>query len=150
LLPAFGCAYAELARVYALSGKAAEALPMVDKALSLEPEQADHFVEIRANALLALRRYDEAFQAVKLADALPHADRKAVEAFTLKVGAMSRKIENARREVESGQVERLRRDVEAKVNEREPVKLFEPVVFVREGVINYQIASTGALEVVNS
>src|SRR5439155_26937771 len=59
LLPAFGRAYAELARVYALSGKAGEALPLVEKAVKLEPEQADHFYEIRANALLALRRYDE-------------------------------------------------------------------------------------------
>jgi TonB family protein len=150
LLPSFGRAYGELARLYTLTGKASQALPLVDKAVELEPEYADHFYEIRADALLALGRYDESFQAIKFAEALPHADRKTVEAFTLKVANVSKRIENARREIESRQVERLRHDVETTVNEREPIKPPEPPVVVREGTINYQIAATTTLEVVNA
>jgi TonB family protein len=150
LLPALGRAHAELARVYALTGKASQAIPLVDKAIQLEPEYADHFYEIRADVLLALNRYDDAFQAIKTAEELPHADRKTVEAFTVKVSTISRKIEVARRTVESKQVDRLREDVESRVNEREPVKPPTPVAPVREGSITYQISATTSLEVVKA
>jgi TonB family protein len=150
LLPMFGRAYADLARVYALTGKASQALPLVDKATQLEPEYADHFYEIRADLLLALNRYDDSFQAIKTADELPHTDRKTVEAFAVKVLNVSRKIEVARREIESKQVDRLRQNVETQVNEREPVKPPVPAVPVREGTITYQISATTSLEVVNT
>src|SRR5262245_20391916 len=46
LLPRMGRAYAELARVYALTGRADKGLPLIAKAMDLEPEYADRFYEI--------------------------------------------------------------------------------------------------------
>ena len=150
LLPNFGRAYAELARLDGMTGKANQALPLVDRALALEPEHADHFYEIRASVLLALHRYDDAFASIKTAEALPHADRKTTESFTLKVSALSRQIETAKRAVDSGKVEKLRQEVEAEVSEREPVTPPPPVVPVRDGTISYQIAATTVVEVGNT
>jgi TonB family protein len=150
LLPDFGRAYAELARLDVLTGKANQAMPLLDKALALAPEYADHYYEIRANVLLALTRYDEAFASIKIAEALPHPDHKTAEAFTLKVSSVSRQIELAKRAVDGRQVERLRQEVEAKVNEREPVTPPAPVEPIRDGTISYQIAATTMLEVNNS
>jgi TonB family protein len=150
LLPLFGRAYAQLARVDALNGKASQALPLLDRALELDPEYADSFFEIRANALVALGRLEDAYQAIKVGEALPHIDRKAVESYTIKVMNITKKIENARREVDSQKLERIRREVEAKVNELEPVQPPDPPVSVPEGQINYEITAAAAMDVVNT
>jgi TonB family protein len=149
LLPTFGRAFAELARVYVLSGKADQALPLLDKALSLEPEHADYFYEIRAQALAAAGRFDDALRTIRVGETLPHGDRRAVEAYTVKVMNMTKLIESARREVDSQKMERIRRDLEAKVNEREPVQVPEPVLPTPDGQINFEIAATTALAVAN-
>jgi TonB family protein len=150
LLPVFGRAYAQLARVDVLNGEASQALPLLDRAVELEPEYADSFFEIRADALVSLGRLDEAYKSIKVGEALPHGDRKAVEAYTVKVMNITKKIENARREVDSQKLERIRRDVEAEVNEREPVQPPPPPVKVPEGQINYEITAAIGLDVVNA
>jgi TonB family protein len=150
LLPHFGRAFANLARVYALTGKADQALPLIDRALELEPEFADHFYEIRASTLLALGRFEESLRAMKTAEALPHADRKTLESYSVKVMEMTRKVEMARRTVDSEKMETIRRDVETKVNEREPVKPPPPPVVVPEGAISYEISAGAAIEVVDT
>ena len=150
LLPLFGRAHAELARVYTLSGKPDSAFGLIDRALELEPGFADHFYEIKAEALFGLRRYDDAVAALRIADALPHSDRNTVEAFTQKLAALTRRIETARRAADAQRLERIRRDVEAKVNAVEPAQIPKPVPPVREGRIDYELTASGPVEVVNA
>jgi TonB family protein len=148
LMPQFGRAYAELARVYALGGKAGQSIALVDRALELEPEFADRFYAIRAESYFALRDFDSAFQAIRIAESLPHADRETLEAYTVKVNTLRRRIETARRDVDSRREEQIRREFEKKVNEREPVKPPVPVAPVPSGTINYEIATSSVIEVV--
>src|SRR5262249_29172290 len=122
LLPRLGRAYAHLARVYTLTGKAEQALPLLDRATELEPEYSDRFYEMRAATLLALGRLEESTKTIKTAAALPHADRKTLESYNVKVMEMTHKIEMARRTEDSQKMDRIRTDLESKVNEREPVK----------------------------
>jgi|GEM_PF-2149507 len=151
LLPLMGRAHAELARVYTLSGKPEAALPLLDKALELEPEFADRFYELRAEAFLALRRFDEALQAIRVAANLPHADRPAVEAYGRKVTAVARRIEDIRREAEGQRLEQLRAEVEAKAAEREPPKPpAPPPPPPRTGQISYQIEASTRVEVTDA
>jgi|SRR5579884_525563 len=150
LLPDFGRAYAELARLYALTGDANKSMPLIAKALELAPEYADHTYEIRAGVLMALSRYEDAFASIQLAEVLPHTDRKTLEAFSNKVETVRKQIENARRANDRKEVDRLRQQVEAQVNEREPVKPPPPEVRIPDGTINYQIAATLTLDVDNA
>src|SRR6185436_17143899 len=71
LLPLMGRAHGELARVYTLIGQAEKALPLVARALELEPEFADRFYEIRANVRVALGQLDQAFHDINIASELP-------------------------------------------------------------------------------
>jgi protein TonB len=150
LLPSFGRAYAELARLYVLSGKDKDALPLLERALELEPEFADHYYDIRANALVGLGRPEEAVRAINIAEALPHADRKTTEAYMLKVAAVKKKIETKRREADSARETLIRRDVERKVNELEPVVPPQPPAPIPGGQINFEIASTSTIDVVDT
>jgi TonB family protein len=150
LLPRSGRAVAELARVYAQSGKAEQSLALLDRALELEPEHADRYFAIRAGALLALSRHEDSLRAMKTAEALPHTDRKTTEAYTVKVMEMTRKVEMARRAEDSQKMDRIRRDLENKVSEREPVKPPPPPVVVPEGGINYEISAGATIEVVDA
>ncbi len=150
LLPHFGRAFGNLARVYTLTGKADRALPLLDRAVELEPEFADRFYDVRASALLALGRLDDSMRAIRTAEALPHADRQTLESYTVKVMEMTRKVEMARRSVDNEKTERIRRDVENKVNEREPVKPPPPPVVVPEGAISYEISAGATIEVVDT
>lgn len=147
LLPNFGRAYAELARVYALTGKSEQAIPLVQRAIALEPEFADHFYEILSEAYFSLQRYPEALEALTVADSLPHPDRKTVEAYMNKVSVLKLKIENARREVDARRLNEIRRDVESKARATEPAAVPKPVIPVREGLINYEISASAPLEV---
>ena len=150
LLPTFGRAYAELARLYVLSGKDKDALPLLDRALELEPEFADHYYDIRANALVGLGRSEEAVKAISIAEALPHVDRKATEAYMLKVAAVKKKIETKRREADSVFETKIRQDLERKANELEPVVPPKPPAPIPGGQINFEIASTSTIEVVDT
>jgi TonB family protein len=150
LLPSFGRAYAELARLYVLSGKDKDALPLLDRALELEPEFADHYYDIRANALVGLGRPQEAVKAINIAEALPHADRKTTEAYMLKVAAVKKKIETKRREADSARETQIRQGLERKVNELEPVIPPQPPAPIPAGQINFEIASTSTIEVVDT
>src|SRR5437016_292866 len=71
LLPLMGRAYAELARLYMLDGQPEKSAPAITKALELEPEYADHFYEIRAEAEVALGQSDRAVRDINIASDLP-------------------------------------------------------------------------------
>jgi TonB family protein len=150
MMPRSGRAAAELARVYAQGGKADQSSALLDRALELEPEYADRYFAIRAAALLALSRYEDSLRAMKTAEALPHANRKAAEAYTVKVMEMTRKVETARRTEDSQRTDRIRRDLENKVNEREPVKPPPPPEVIPEGSIDYAISAGATIEVVDT
>jgi TonB family protein len=150
LLPSLGRAYAELARVYALSGRADQALPLITRALELEPEFADHYYEIRSNVHLAQRNYDDALRDIRIAESLPHADRKVTESFGVKIMNLTKRIESARREVEGRRVDQIRNEVETKVKELEPPPKPVTPVPIPEGRITYQIEARSALEVADA
>jgi TonB family protein len=151
LLPHFGPAYAELARVYTLTGNAKEALPLISRALEWAPESADRFYEIRSDAHLAMGDYDEAFRTIKLADALPHSDRSATERFARRVGEQRKRIETERRDLEDKRLEQIRRDVAAKVEAIEPKpELPPPPAPIPAGQISYEIEARSRLEVLDA
>ncbi len=151
LLPLFGGAHAELGRLYALTGRAAQALPLLDKALALEPESADRIYQIQAKALLAVGRHDDAFRVMNLAASLPHADKATAERYSAAVLGFRREIENARREADNRRLEQIRNEVGAEVRAREPLpQRAPPPAPVREGSINYQIEARVAIEVMET
>jgi len=151
LLPLFGPAFAELARVDTLLGKADRALPLLDHALELSPEFADHFYEIRADAFVALNKYDDAFRALNLAETLPHADRKVATSYATKISALKKKVESIRSAADSRSMERLRAEVDAKVEAvTPPPKPEPPPVPVPAGRVTYEIEARTTLEVVKA
>jgi TonB family protein len=151
LLPLMGRAFAELARVYALTGQAEKSLPLVSKAIELEPEYADRFYEIRADVYVALGQSSEALRAINIASDLPHSDRSAVERYNLKISAVRKRIEAARREVDSQELEALRREVRAEAEQREPPpKPVPPPPPAPAGGISYEIETRAAIEVVDA
>jgi TonB family protein len=115
-LPLSGRAAAELARVYTLSGRAEQAMPLIDKAITLEPEYADRFYDIRAQALAVSKRFDEAYRTMKISSALPHTGEKLEAMYEQKVKLMSERAETFRREGEAQRVDQIRRDVDRVVD----------------------------------
>src|SRR5262249_20232809 len=97
LMPLMGRALGELARVDALNGEPEKSLPLIAKAIELEPEYADRFYAIRADADLALGKPRDALNDVNVAADLPHADRSILEGYSVKVSAIRRRIEMMRR-----------------------------------------------------
>ena len=151
LLPLMGRAYAELARVYTLDGQAEKSAPAITKALELEPEYADHCYEIRAEAEVALGQSDRAVRDMNIASDLPHPDRSAVERYVLKVSAIRKKIENARREIDARQLEEIRQQTRAEAERREPPpKPTAPPPPVPEGSIGYEIETRAPIEVLET
>lgn len=151
LLPLMGRMLAELARVYALNGEAEKSLPLIARALELEPEFADHFYEIRSGVHIALGQFEAAFRDIRIAEVLPHVDRAQVERFSVKVTAIRKKIESTRREIEEQRMQQLRREVGAEAARREPPpKLAPPPPPVPAGSISYQIEARSAIEVVET
>jgi TonB family protein len=151
LLPLMGRAQAELARVYALSGQAEKGMPLVMKAFELEPEFADHFMEIRADINIALGRLDQAFQDINLAAALPHADKSQTEHYVLAISAVRKRIESARRDLDAQRLEQIRSEVTAEVERREPPKpVAPPPPPIPVGRIEYQIEARSPIEVLES
>ena len=151
LLPAMGRAHAELARVYTMNGQADKAVPLIAKALDLEPEFADRFFEIRADTNLALGQPDRAFQDINIAAALPHADKAATEHFVLRISAVRRRIENARREADNLWLEQIRKEVAAEEQRREPPRPpAPPPPPVPPGRIDFQIQTRAPIEVLET
>jgi TonB family protein len=151
LLPLMGRAEAELARVLTLGGKPSAALPLLDLAMTLEPEFGDRFYLIRVEALLALRKYDESRKAAMMAAALPHADRAAASIYDQKVALVDKVIRDLAETAERQQVEELRSSIEAEALRREPPKPPPPPSPPdRAGQINYQYEATNPVEIVNS
>ncbi len=151
VLPLMGRAHAELARVYALSGQAEKSLALTAKAIELEPEFADHFFEIRADAQLALGETAKALHDVNIASDLPHADRSTVERYLVKVSTIRRRIEAVRREGDQRDLDTVRNEVIAKAAEREPPpKPAPPPPPVPQGSIGYEIETRAPIEVVRT
>jgi TonB family protein len=150
LLPLMGRAYAELARLCTLNGQAEKAMPLIAKALELEPEYADHFFEIRADTNLALGQPDRAFRDVNMAAALPHGDKAATEHYVLRIAAVRKKIETARRDADGVKLDEIRKEVDEKAAVLEPPKpIAPPPPPVPVGRIDYQIQARAIIEVVN-
>jgi TonB family protein len=148
LLPLMGRADAELARVLTRSFRAEEALPLLDKSVSLEPEYADRFYLIRAEALMVLRRFDEAFKTAKTAAALPHADRATAVSFDKQVALVDKRIQDIATEVERLQVNDLQESVAAEAARREPPRPPPPPPQpIRAGQIEYQYEATNPVEI---
>jgi TonB family protein len=148
LLPMMGRADAELARVLTLAGKAADALPYLDRAIALEPEFADGFTLQRAESLLALRRLDEAHQAAETAALLPHGDRSSAARFDQQRAAIDKRIQDVTSAAEQLQVEQLRASVEAEATRREPPKPPPPPRPPdRFGKIDYTYEATNPVEI---
>src|SRR5262249_51652052 len=148
LLPLMGRAQADLARVYALNGQTEKSLPAIAKAVELEPEFADHFYEIRADAEVALGQSVRALRDINLAADLPHSSRADSERYFVKISAIRRKIENARREVDQRELDEIRQQARAEAERREPPpQPSAPPPPVPEGRISYSIESRAPLEV---
>jgi len=151
LLPLMGRAFAELARVYALDGRADKSLALITKAVALEPEFADHFYEIRADVHLALGKSPEALKDINIASDLPHADRSTVERYTLKVSGIRRRIEAARREIDQRDLDSLRNETRAEAERREPPpQPSPPPPPVPTGSITYEIQTRSPIEVIDA
>jgi protein TonB len=151
ILPLMGRAFGELARVYALNGQPEKSLPLIAKALELEPEYADHFYEIRADVHLALDQSAEALHDVNVAADLPHADHSILESYPAKVSAIKKRIETARRQVDQRDLDQIQKEVLAKRAELEPPKKPDPPPPpVAEGSIRYEIETRAPIEVVDA
>jgi TonB family protein len=151
LIPLMGRAYAELARVYTLNGQAEKALPLVAKAIELEPEYADHFYETRAYVYLALGQSANALRDINMASNLPHPDRSAIEHYNLKISDVRKRIETARREVDARDLQALETELRAEAERREPPpKPAPPPPPVPAGTISYEIMTRGPIEVVDA
>jgi TonB family protein len=149
LLPRLGRARAQLARVYALAGNGEEALKQVDRAVELEPEYADEFYGIRSEALLALARYSEANDAIKIAAALPHSNTSTD--YNFKASEMARRVEQTRRDGENRRLQQIRSEVSAQVAEREPPPPPPPPPPPeRFGSIQYTMQSSRQTAIVNA
>ena len=151
LLPRFGRAHGQRARVNVLLGKGEAALADVDRALELEPEYADQFLMVRAEALLSMNRFGESAAAGRTASNLPHSDLTVD--YELKSAEIVRRAEEARRELEGRQLQRIRDQVQAIVSEREPAQ--PPPAPVQRppelfGKIEYNVQATRQLSIVNA
>ena len=151
LLPWMGRAHAELARVLTIGFQAEEALLSLDRAVALEPESADRFYILRAESFMALRRFDEASKAAKLALALPHADRAATSTFNQKLVMLNERIQEIQIASERLQVDQLRESIAAEATRREPVRPPPPPPEpMRAGQIDYKYEATNAVEILKS
>ena len=151
LLPRLGRAHGQLARVNTLLGKGETALPQIERALELEPEYADQFLMIRAETLLSMNRFGESAAAGLTASHLPHSDMTID--YEAKGAEIVRRAEQARRELEGRQLQRIRDQVQAIVQEREPpVPPPPPVERPPElfGRIEYNVQSSRQLSIVNA
>jgi TonB family protein len=148
-MPLFGRARAQLARVNIALGKGEEALPQIERALELEPEFADEFVLLRAEAYLSLNRFSEANAAAKLAAALPHGD--AAIDYELKASEMAGRITEIRRELDTRQLQRIRGEVDAIVAAREPPPPPPPPPPPeRFGSMEYNVQANRQIRIVNA
>jgi TonB family protein len=151
VLPQMGRAYAELARVYALNGQPDKSLPALTKALELEPEFGDHFYEIRADVDVALGETARALKDIQIASDLPHSNRASLDRYLLKTGAIRKKIENARRDIDERKLDDIRQRAREEVDRREPpAKPAPPPPPVPVGSITYDIETRAPIEVVET
>ena len=120
LMPRMGRALAELAFLYAVDGRPEEALPLLDRAIDVEPESADRSYEVLAEAKMLLGDYTRAAEAAAIAAELPHHDPASREHFSLLVRAFYRRMDLHRRAAEAERVDELRREVEELARQVDP------------------------------
>jgi TonB family protein len=149
LMPRFGRAHGQLARVNVLIGNGNEALAEADRALELEPEFADQFYLTRADAFLALGRLSDARNAATLAVALPHLD-KSID-YDSKSSELARRVDEARQALDAKQLQKIRDEVDTIVAEREPPPPPPPPrPPERFGAIEYSVQSSRPIRIVNA
>lgn len=149
LLPRLGRVHGQLSRVQTLLGKPEEGLLEVDRALELEPEFADEFFLIRAEALLAMNRYGDANASAEMAAALPHLDKSTD--FEFRSTEMARRITEVRRDVEGRRVQQMRAEVDDLVAKRDPPPPPPPPPPpTRAGKIEYSVQSSRQVRIVNA
>jgi len=141
LMPQSGRARAELGWLYVLDDRPAEALSLVDQALELEPEFADHFYEILAEAQMSLDDYEKARDYIQIAATLPHSDLSSLEHYDRLVPEFYRKMESRRRLGEAERVAALRREVEGIADRVDPRPVPVPEAPAPVGRISYSISS---------
>jgi len=148
LLPLMGRVNAELARVLTLIGEPSEALPLLDKAVAMEPEFADRFYMLRVGALLSMRQYDESRRVAAIAVALPHGDRASASLFEEKLALVERTIRDLNDAADRVKVDDLRAAIEAEALRREPPKPpTPPPPPDRAGQVNYEFEATNPVEI---
>jgi protein TonB len=149
VLPRFGRVHGQMARVSTLLGDPERALTHADRAMELEPEFADEFLLVRAEAYMELLRFDEARTTAETAAASPHVDRGVN--YGSKVLDISRRIDEARRQADARRLAQLRAEVSARVAEREPPPPPPPPPPPEKfGDIRYEIQSRTSTEIVSS
>ncbi len=141
LMPRSGRARAELGWLYVLDERPGAALPLVDRALELEPELGDRFYEILAEAWMRLGDYEAAGESIQIAASLPHSDLSLLERYDRLVPEFYRKMESHRRLGEAERVEALRREVEAISDRVDPRPFPVPEAPAPVGRISYSISS---------
>src|SRR2546425_915248 len=99
----------------------------------------------------ALGQSADALKDINLASDLPHADRSTLERYNLKISAIRKRIEAARREVDLRELEDLRSQVRAEAELREPPpKPAPPPPPIPGGNISYEIETRAPIEVVEA
>jgi TonB family protein len=87
---------------------------------------------------------------INIAANLPHGDKAATEHYVLSIAAVRKKIETARRDADSRDLDAIRKEVDERAARLEPPKPpAPPPPPVPVGRIDYQIEARTPIEVVN-
>jgi TonB family protein len=150
-LPLMAAADIELARVLTVAGKFDEAMPLLDRALPLEPELADRVYVGKAEVLLLSGKGDEGNAAAKLAAALPHADSSVAGMYSQQIAALNRRIQEIADAAERRNVNDLRASVEAEATRREPPRPPPPPPPpIHAGQMNYEFEASNPVQIEKS
>src|SRR5436190_162794 len=94
---------------------------MVQRRLQRSASSASDLDAILSDVHLALGQSSEALRDINIASDLPHSDRSAIERYNVKILGVRKRIETARRERDSAELETLRSEVRAEAERREPL-----------------------------
>ena len=141
LLPRMGRAYAELGFLLVMDGRPEEAIPLIERAIDLEPEFADRSFEALAEARFALLDDVGAREAAQTAATLPHSNPSALEHYRMLAPDIYRRLDSRRREQEALRVDQLRQQVQALADERDPRPVPATGGRIPDGLVHYELSS---------